>query len=140
AGGTLNHNLYNCYTARKEGRTSNGRAVGSDQSVPGIGTTNLVFAPGKTPLDEIIRSCPKGLMVNRFSGTLDAISGDFSGVVKGGHYIENGEIARPVKEVMIAGNIYELLHRITAVSREVVTLGDTRLPYVQIDGVSVTGK
>lgn len=140
AGGTLNHYLYNCYTARKERRRSNGRAVGSDQSLPGIGTTNLVFAPGKTPLDEIVRSCPKGLMVNRFSGTLDPISGDFSGVVKGGHYIENGELARPVKEVMIAGNIYELLHHIIAVSREVVTLGDTRMPYIQIDGVSVTGK
>ncbi|MEW6105780.1 MAG: TldD/PmbA family protein [Bacillota bacterium] len=139
-GGVLGHYLYNCYTARKDGVRSNGRAVGSDQTTPGVGTTNLIVAPGATSLDEMIRNIPKGLIVNRFSGNLDPVSGDFSGVVKGGHYIENGEIAKPVKEVMIAGNIYELFAHIVAVSREAVTIGDMRLPYVQLEGVSVTGK
>ncbi len=138
--GVLGHYLHNCYTARNDGVRSNGRAVGSDQTTPGIGTTNLVVAPGTVSFDDMVRRVPKGLVVNRFSGNLDPVSGDFSGVVKGGHYIENGEIAKPVKEVMIAGNIYELFAHISAVSREVVTIGDTRLPYVQLEGVSITGK
>ncbi len=138
--GTLHHYLYNCYTARKDGVRSNGRALGDDQNVPGTGITNLVLAPGGSTLEEMIAACKKGLLVNRFSGNVDPVSGDFSGVVKGGHYIENGAMTRPVKEVMIAGNIYELLKRVAAVSREVVELGDMRLPYIQIDGVSVTGR
>jgi len=138
--GVLGHYLYNCYTARKDGVRSNGRATGTDQTTPGIGPTNFVVAPGQTSIDEMIRAIPKGLIVNRFSGNLDPVSGDFSGVVKGGHYIENGEIAKPVKEVMIAGNIYELFAHIVAVSREVVTIGEMRLPYIQLEGVSVTGK
>ncbi|MGE5587200.1 MAG: TldD/PmbA family protein [Clostridia bacterium] len=138
--GVLGQYLYNCYTARKDRVRSNGRAVGSDQTTPGIGTTNLVITPGTVPLEEIIRNTSKGLIANRFSGNLDPVSGDFSGVVKGGHYIENGEIAKPVKEVMIAGNIYELLARVVAVSKEAMTIGDTRLPYIQLEGVSVTGK
>ena len=138
--GVLNHYLYNCYTARKDGLESNGHAVGTDQNVPGIGVTNLVVAPGETPVKEMIEGISRGLVVNRYSGSVDPISGDFSGVVKGGHYVESGEIVKPVKEVMIAGNIYELLSRIVAISKEVVRLGNVSLPYVEMDGCSITGK
>ncbi len=138
--GILNHYLYNCYTARREGLESNGHAVGSDRSVPGIGVTNLVVAPGKVSLEEMIEGTSKGLVVNRYSGSVDPVSGDFSGVVKGGHYIESGKVIQPVKEVMIAGNIYELLGQIGAVSREVMTLGNVSLPHVAMDGCSITGK
>ena len=110
--GILSNYLYNCYTARRDGLQSNGHAVGSDQSVPGIGVTNLVVAPGKVSLEEMIEGTSKGLVVNRYSGSVDPVSGDFSGVVKGGHYIESGKVIQPVKEVMIAGNIYELLGQI----------------------------
>lgn len=138
--GVLNHYLYNCYTAKKDGVESNGHAVGTDQNVPGIGVTNLVVAPGQVSLKTMIEGISRGLVVNRYSGSVDPVSGDFSGVVKGGHYIESGEIVRPVKEVMIAGNIYELLGRIVAVSEEVMALGNVSLPYVAMDGCSITGK
>jgi len=138
--GVLNHYLYNCYTARKDGLESNGHAVGTDQQVPGIGVTNLVVAPGEISFEDMIAGISRGLVVNRYSGSVDPVSGDFSGVVKGGQYIESGKIVRPVKEVMIAGNIYELIRRIIAVSKEVITLGNVSLPYVAIDGCSITGK
>lgn len=138
--GILSNYLYNCYTARRDGLQSNGHAVGSDQSVPGIGVTNIVVAPGNISLEEMIEGTSRGLVVNRYSGSVDPVSGDFSGVVKGGHYIESGKVVQPVKEVMIAGNIYELLGQIGAVSRETITLGNVSLPYVAMDGCSVTGK
>lgn len=138
--GILNHYLYNSYTAQKDGLESNGHAVGTDQQVPGIGVTNLVVAPGQVPFDEMIAGISKGLVVNRYSGSVDPVSGDFSGVVKGGHYIESGEVVRPVKEVMIAGNVYELIGRIVAISQEVMTLGNVSLPYVAMEGCSITGK
>lgn len=138
--GTLNHYLYNCYTAKKDGVASNGRAAGSDHTVPGISTTNFVVASGKHSLDEMIAGCSKGLLVSRFSGNVDPVSGDFSGLVKGGHYIEAGKIVCPVKEVMISGNIYDLLRQVVDVSREYVDVGGSRMPYIQIEGCSITGK
>jgi PmbA protein len=88
----------------------------------------------------MIAGCSKGLLVNRFSGNVDSVSGDFSGVVKGGHYIEAGKTVCPVKEVMISGNIYELLKQVVDVSREYVDVGGSRMPYIQIEGCSITGK
>ena len=95
--GTLNHYLYNCYAARKDGIASNGRASGSDHTVPGISTTNFVVASGKRSVDDMIAGCSKGLLVNRFSGNVDSVSAT-SRVVKGGHYIEAGKTMCPVKK------------------------------------------
>ena len=53
---------------------------------------------------------------------------------------DSGKTVCPVREAMIAGNIYDLLRQVTAVSRESVEIADIRLPYVQFDGCSVTGK
>jgi len=138
--GTLNHYLYNCYAARKDGIASNGRASGSDHTVPGISTTNFVVASGKRSVHDMIAGCSKGLLVNRFSGNVDSVSGDFSGVVKGGHYIEAGKTVCPVKEVMISGNIYELLKQVVDVSREYVDVGGSGMPYIQIEGCAIAGK
>ncbi|NLK07105.1 MAG: TldD/PmbA family protein [Firmicutes bacterium] len=138
--GVLNHYFYNSYTAQKDDTASNGRASGGDDSIPGISTTNLIVAPGEVSLNDMIASCSKGLLINRFSGNVDHVSGDFSGVVKGGQYIENGKIKHPVKEVMIAGNIYDLLKQVAAVSKEYIETEDAKLPYIQIEGCSVTGR
>lgn len=137
--GVLNHYLYNCYTARKDGLASNGRAAGQDYTIPTISTTNFIIAPGQHSLDDMIGMCSKGLLVNRFSGNVDRVSGDFSGVVKGGHYIKAGKVVCPVKEVMIAGNIYALLKQVVTVSKEHIDVEGARLPYIQIEGCSITG-
>ena len=60
-------------------------------------------------------------------------------MVKGGYYVEAERSSAP-SAAMIAGNIYDLLRQVTAVSRESVEIADIRLPYVQFDGCSVTGK
>ena len=41
---------------------------------------------------------------------------------------------------MISGNIYELLKQVVDVSREYVDVGGSRMPYIQIEGCSITGK
>ncbi|MGI6147321.1 MAG: TldD/PmbA family protein [Firmicutes bacterium] len=139
-GGVLQDYLYNCYTARRDGRESNGRASGNDAGLPGVSTTNMVLSPGKHSLEQLIAQCDRGLIVNRFSGGVDPASGDFSGVVKGGHYVEGGVVAYPVKEMMIAGNIYELLTQVVGLSDELWVLGAYRLPHILLDGCSITGK
>lgn len=138
--GVLQDYMYNCRTGRADGRKSNGRASGDDTGLPGVAPTNMIIAPGAHSLDQLIRACDKGLIVNRFSGSVDPGSGDFSGIVKGGHYIEGGNVVHPVKEVMVAGNIYELLSQVVGVSDELWVLANERLPHIMLDGCSVTGR
>lgn len=82
----------------------------------------------------------KAIWVNRFSGTNNGSSGDFSGVIKGGFLLENGNKI-PVKEIQIAGNLYEILNQqIVAISKERELLGkSTWAPAFLLDGMSITG-
>ena len=77
--------------------------------------------------------------MTRFSGSSDSVSGDFSGVVKGGFLIKDGEIVRPLIETLIAGNLFELLPRISGLSYETERIESLVVPYIRIEDVSVTG-
>ena len=81
----------------------------------------------------------RGLYVQRFSGTVDPASGDFSGVAKSARWIEGGEVAFPVKETLIGGNVFDLLKRVLALSsRAERCSGEARAPYALLDAVAVT--
>lgn len=136
--GVLRNYLYDSYTARREGHASNGHAGGGASSVPFVASTNTVFAAGETLLDDMIAGVDRGVLVTRFSGNVDPVSGDFSGAVKGGRMIRAGKLAEPLSGTMIAGNVFDLLAGITAVSRERERLLSVVLPYVLLDGVTVT--
>jgi PmbA protein len=137
--GVLRQYLHNTYTASKEGVEGTGHAAGSFRGPPGIGTTNLIIEAGDAPLDEILGDVRHGILVTRLSSSPNAISGDFSGVVKGGHLIADGERTHPVSETMLAGNVYEMMKSISAVSKERKRILSHLVPYVVVEDVSVTG-
>jgi PmbA protein len=137
--GRLRAYLYNTYTAMKDGKATTGHAVGSQRSVPTIGASNFILESGKTTLDDMVAGVKDGILVTRFSGFPETESGDFSGAVKGGFLIKDGEIAHPVKETMISGNSFDLMARASAVSKEFENLDSYRLPYVKVDGIAITG-
>ena len=137
--GVLKKFLYNTYTAKKDGVRSTGNASGSTSSPPSVSTTNFVVRPGRPSLDALISEVKKGIMISRFSGNVNPVNGDFSGVVKGGRLIRNGTIQHAVKEVMVAGNVFEALHRLNGLSRERKIIYDSILPYMRFDGISFTG-
>ncbi len=136
--GVLRNYIFDSYTGRKDGRASNGHAGGGASSVPSVSTTNVVVKAGETTLDDMIVGTDRGVLVTRYSGNVDPVSGDFSGVVKGGHMIRGGKLAEPLSGTMIAGDIFELLPDITAVSRETERLFSIVVPYMSFDGVTVT--
>src|SRR6056297_1959815 len=138
--GKLTNFLHNSYTAHKMDSESTGHAGGGAQSKPGVSPSNFIIDGGDKNLEEIIKDTDKGILVNRFSGNADPVSGDFSGVVKGGKYIENGEIVKSVKGVMIAGNVYKLLKNISAMTKKKQFIHNFRLPHVRFEDVSITGE
>lgn len=137
--GVLKRYIYNTYTAGKDRTKSTGNASGSTTSPPSVGSTNIIFEGGNRDLDHLISEIKRGVMINRFSGNVNPVNGDFSGVVKGGHLIKNGSIVCPVKEVMVAGNIFDSLKSISDISRERKKIFDSFLPYITVEGISFTG-
>jgi len=137
--GVLKRYIYNTYTADKDRTKSTGNAAGGTTSPPSVGSTNLIIEGGNKNLDRLISEIKKGVMINRFSGNVNPVNGDFSGVVKGGHLIENGSIVSAVKEVMVAGNVFDSLKNISGLSRERKKIFDSFLPYITVEGISFTG-
>ncbi len=136
--GKLATYLYNSYTANREGRASTGHAAGNYSSLPGISTTNLILKPGDATKAELIREIKEGILVTRFSGNTNPVSGDFSGTVKGGFYIKNGKLANPVTNTMIAGNVFDAITTISGISKKLTKVYSYLLPYIAIERVSVT--
>ena len=136
--GILTKFIYDSYTANKDNTESTGNAGGSPKIPPIVSATNIVVKPGKSKLEDLISDMDRGIIVNRFSGNVNPVNGDFSGVVKGGHYVKNGDSEYAVKEVMVAGNVFDALHDLVGVSRERKVLADSILPYMLFENVSFT--
>lgn len=138
--GVLKSYLYNGYAAAVEGVTSTGHASGGARSVPGLGPHALCVAPGTGGTrDDLLKSLDRGLFVQRFSGTVDAASGDFSGVAKSARWVENGVITRSVRETLLSGNAFDLLKGGLTLSTELERLhGSVRAPFAIVDGLNVT--
>jgi PmbA protein len=128
--GILKSHLHSCYTAKRTGTTSNGFAGGA---------FGLILAPGATLLDDLKNSSNELLVVDRFSGNTDPLTGDFSGVAKSSRLLRNGRDVGPVSETMIAGNMLELLRSIAGVSKETEIVGGSySAPYVLLGPVTVS--
>ncbi len=134
----------NCHTAKRSGRAITGNATGDGRSLPDHGFSNLtldispdgIITP--QPLPELLRTMKEGLLLKRFSGNEDPISGRFSGVAKNSRWVENGEICFGVQEVMVSGDLFGLLRDVIAASTErMVASGGWSAPYLLVDGCSV---
>ena len=136
--GILKKFLYNTQTASKDGVRSTGNAGGSTSSPPTVSTTNFLVKPARSSVDTLVSEIDKGIMISRFSGNVNAVNGDFSGVVKGGQLIMNGTIKHAVKEVMVAGNVFQALRQLNGISTERKAIYGSILPYMRFDGISFT--
>jgi PmbA protein len=140
ADGVLRGLLYNGYAARMDGVAPTGHAAGGARGVPGLGPHAIVVGAGDGG-DEaaMLAALGRGLLVQRFSGTVDPASGDFSGVAKSARWVEGGKVVRPVRETLISGNALQLLAGTVTLSTERERLmGAARIPFGLVDGVSVT--
>lgn len=143
AAGVLRGYLHNTYTARRTNGQSTGSAVRSYKSVPEVGVSNLVLKPGEISREALLARVSNGLHVSQLSGlnTVNPVSGEFSlGLT--GHWIENGQLTRPVKELTVAGNVIALLKKVEAVAsdlRFIFAGGFCGSPTVLIEELPVGG-
>jgi len=142
--GQLTGYIHNTYTAKKEGVSSTGNAVRRNvKNLPGIDVTNLYIEPNPpksphTPLN-LIKSISKGLLVLETMGihTANPISGDFS-IGISGLWIDSGEIAYPVKEAVMSGNILELFNRVEDIGDDLRFYGKIGSPSLLIGEIDIS--
>jgi PmbA protein len=102
--------------------------------------STYVLGNGETPLEDVISGVERGILMGRFSGGSPSPAGDLSGVAKNSFLIENGRITKPLSEVMISGNLANMLRDTVAVSQERENSGYWLLPWIRVKGVTISGK
>jgi PmbA protein len=85
--GVLRSFLYDAYEGRAAAAEPTGSARGGASDLPRIGPAN----PGSTPYSALCQEPERAVLVQRFSGSSSPITGEFSGVVKGGFLLRRGE-------------------------------------------------
>jgi PmbA protein len=136
--GILKSFMHHSMTAKIENKSSTGNATGSFAEMPRIDITNFIIEKSSRSIQAILEETDKGLIVSRYGGAGEDMSGDFSGALKGAHFIKSGEIQYPVKETTVTGNLFEILPRICAVSAETLRCSKMVLPYVKIAEMQFT--
>lgn len=141
--GVLRGFLYDLKTATQAGAEPTGSGSRSLFSPPSPAFSNMVVEPGETPVAEIIAGIEEGLLVEDplGLGQGNIISGAFSNNLSLAFKIEGGEIVGRVKDVSIAGNIYQDLRCVEALSRESEWVyGGASLPYILLPELNVVTK
>jgi PmbA protein len=126
-------------TGRQLGLPSTGNAARGTGSPPSPSPTNLYLAAGKLPPKELIADIKQGFYVTQLMGMgTNLITGDYSRGASG-FWIENGEIAYPVSEVTVAGNLRDMFLSLVPANDLEFRYG-TDSPTVRIDGMTVAGQ
>ena len=136
--GVLASYLLDSYSGRKLGLASTHHAARDGGGV-GVSTTNLYLAPGTESPEALIRSVKSGLYVTELIGFgVNGVTGDYSrGAV--GLWIDNGELAYPVEEITVAGNLLEMFRAVEGVGNDLVFRDRTAAPTLLIGRMVVAG-
>ena len=141
--GLLKGFIYDLKTAAQSGVESTGNAARGLFRPPEPSGTNLVIQAGETPLKDMLASIQEGILVEDLLGIGQGniISGAFSNPLALAFKVEKGEVVGRVKDMSIAGNVYDLLKNVTAVSQETQWVYSTiHTPYILVPEMNVAGK
>ncbi len=138
--GILQTYVTNSYTARKLGTRSTGSASRGLAGNPGVGAHNFYLEPGTLTPEQILADIPSGLYVTETMGFgVNLVTGDYSQGAAG-LWIEHGELAYPVEEITIAGNLKDMYQNITAVGNDLIFRSAAAAPTLRIDGMTLAGE
>lgn len=125
-------------TARKLGMTSTANAARGTSAPPSPSNWNIELTQGSTSREDLIRDMGTGLLVTSMIGsTINPNTGDYSRGASG-LWIENGQIAYPVNECTIAGNLRDMLRRIIPANDPRAHLSRV-VPSLLVEGMTLAG-
>lgn len=129
--------LLDSATANELELETNGRAGRSGAGTT-PGSTNLALLAGKQSVADMVGSIQSGFYVTELIGQgVNMISGDYSRGASG-YWIENGELAYPVSEVTIAGNLVDMFARLIPAD-DLVYRYRVNAPSVLVEDMTIAG-
>lgn len=134
--------LHNGKTAKKSGIDSTGHASkGGYRGKIGISPHNLYVEPGTASLEEMIANTDRGVMIVQLQGLhagTNAISGEFS-LSCIGFLIENGKVQRPVNQITVSGNLFNVLNEVEQIGKDLRFTGKCNSPSLKVKSLTISG-
>jgi PmbA protein len=128
--GVLQGYFLSTYSGRKLGMPTTGNAGGSH---------NLMVQSGKHDLKALLRKMGRGLLVTELLGQgVNYVTGDYSRGAAG-YWVENGEIAYPVEEITIAGNLRDMLLGIVDIGNDIEVRGSKQVGSILVERMTIAG-
>jgi len=129
-GGVLQGYVLDSYSARKLGVATTGNAGG---------VHNLTVDPGPKSFEALLAEMDTGLLVTELMGMgINIVTGDYSRGAAG-FWVEGGEIAYPVEEITIAGNLADMFLGIREVGADVDARGAIRTGSLLVEQMTIAG-
>jgi PmbA protein len=136
--GVLTTWLLDLRSARQLGLSSTGHAARGTASPPAPSATNIWIEPGPLTPAELMSDIKNGFYVTELMGMgVNGLTGDYSRGAAG-FWIENGEIAFPVSEMTVAGNLNDMFARLVVANDLEFRVG-ADAPTLRIDDLTVAG-
>jgi PmbA protein len=136
--GVLTGWLLESASARQLGLAPTGHASRGVSGAPGTSPSNLHLEGGTVSVAELIGDIKHGVYIHELSGQgVNPVTGDYSRGAAG-FCIENGEIAGPVAEFTIAGNLIDMFAALSA-ANDLEFIRSTNVPTLRIDGMMIAG-
>ena len=136
--GRLTGWLMDSAAARQLGGEPTGHAVRGAGGSPGVGASNVHLAAGSLSLAELIADIAEGVLVTELIGQgVNPVTGDYSRGASG-FRIVNGEIAGPIAEFTVAGNLLDMFAQLTP-ANDLEWYRGVNVPTIRVDGMTVAG-
>jgi PmbA protein len=118
------------YSGRKLGMPTTGNAGG---------THNLILKDTGQDMVQLLKQMDRGLLVTEMLGSgINMVTGDYSRGAAG-FWVENGEIAYPVQEITVAGNLKDMFLGVVATGTDIVKRGSKQCGSILIERMTVAG-
>jgi PmbA protein len=137
-GGKLTGWLLDSASARQLGLSPTGHASRGASGAPGVSASNLHLGAGAHSPAELMADIADGVYVTELIGHgVNGVTGDYSRGASGFRII-GGEIAGPVAEFTIAGNLIDMFKALTPAD-DLEWHRMTNVPTIRIDGMTIAG-
>jgi len=128
--GVLQGYFLGSYSARKLGLKSTGNAGGNH---------NLILRDTGSDFRGLLRTMGEGLLVTELLGHgVNPVTGDYSRGAAG-FWIEGGEIAYPVQEITVAGNLKDIFRGIVGAGTDIVRRGSRQCGSILVERMTIAG-
>jgi PmbA protein len=128
--GVLQGYFLGSYSARKLGLKTTGNAGGNH---------NLILRDTGSDFRGLLRTMGEGLLVTELLGHgINPVTGDYSRGAAG-FWVERGEIAYPVQEITVAGNLKDIFRGIVAVGTDIVRRGSRQCGSILVERMTIAG-